>query len=647
MNYEEAIEYIHSVSWKGSRPGLSRITELMKMLGDPQDDIKTIHVAGTNGKGSFCAMLDCVLRKSGYKTGLFVSPYIEFFEERIQYNGDMISKDDLCKTVERVKEAASQMSDVPTEFEILTAIGFCYFKEKNVDVAIIECGMGGRLDSTNIIKKPILSVITGIALDHTAFLGDTEEKIAQEKAGIIKENVPVLYGGKDGEAEAVIREKANELGSEYVKKSFKGITKVRTGRGGCKFTYKNKKNVRLKLIGAYQPENASNVIEAVEILKTKGFNISHKALKDGLYNTVWKGRFERLNDTPEVYFDGGHNEEGVKAAVRSVKSCFGKKKINIISGVLADKDYMTMASELKSVAKKVYTVTPDNIRALKAEDYADTFKSLGTEACACEDFFDAVEKAMTESASSGTPILCVGSLYSYPDFKKALTQVKKDGTIIRKAKEKRLVKRLITVIPCLIALLLCLNLVLESGILSQLFGTKIKYREYPPISDLCEPDFEYNIFENEEYMAKSRGFAYTKDGVQEYLKDEDEIVLKGEVAVFFKKYFDAVINGDADTLNGLLSQDYIKKNGEYEPFTMQMLYDMEVIFLQSYYLNEGSQSQILVYEFDVGYRIMNNNGTFRNNLASDDRRDVRYTLCRYSDGEIKIQKISEYLMIIN
>lgn len=647
MNYEEAIEFIHSVSWKGSRPGLSRITELMKMLGDPQDDIKTIHVAGTNGKGSFCAMLDSVLRRSGYKTGLFVSPYIEFFEERIQYNGGMISKEDLTKTVEKVREAASKMTDVPTEFEILTAIGFCYFKEKNVDVAIIECGMGGRLDSTNIIKKPVLSVITGIALDHTAFLGDTEAKIAAEKAGIIKQGVPVLYGGRDGEAEAVIRNKAKELTSRYVKKSLADIKNASSGRGGCKFTYKNKKNMRLKLIGAYQSENASNVIEAVEILKGEGFNISDKALKDGLYNTVWKGRFERLNDVPEVYFDGGHNEEGVKAAVRSVKACFGKKKINIISGVLADKDYMTMAKELSAVAKAVYTVTPDNPRALKAEDYADAFKTLGADAYACESFDDALKKAMAESASSGKPILCVGSLYSYPDFKKALIKIKKDGALIRKAKEKRLVKRLFTFIPCLTALLLSLNLVLESGILSQLFGTNIKYRDYPPISDLCIPDFEYNIFENAEYMEKNRGFTYTKDGVQEYLEEESEIILKGEAAVFFKKYFDAVINGDADTVNGLLSGDYIKKNGEYEAFTMQMLYDMEVIFLQSYYLNEGSQSQILVYEFDVGYRIMNNNGTFRNNLASDDRRDVKYVLYRYSDGGIKIQKMSEYLMIIN
>lgn len=647
MNYEEALAFIHSTEWQGSRPGLSRITELMEKLGNPQDGIKVIHVAGTNGKGSFCSMLDSVLREAGYKTGLFTSPYIEFFEERIQCGGKLISKDELAEVVTEIAPYCKSMSDTPTEFEVLTAIGFSYFAKKNVDVAIVECGMGGRLDSTNVIKEPVLSVITGISLDHVAFLGDTVEKIAAEKAGIIKEGRPVLYGGRPDGAEKVIKARAKELGCPYTEKDASKISKVRATKQGVSFSYGKYKGVELSLMGTYQPDNCSNVIEAVEILRKEGFTVTDKALLSGLKNAKWKGRFEKLCDIPEVYFDGGHNEEGVSAAVETVKRRFGKRKINVISGVLRDKDYVKIASEISSVASQVYTVTPNNPRALDAKAYAEEFEKKGITATPCQSYEEAVTLGYKQSAKDGKPLMCVGSLYSYPDFKGALCKVDPNGAIRRKAKEKIMAKRMAAVVCILIAVFLALNLVLESGIIDKLFGEEIKYRDYPPIDDLYPVVPDYNIFEYEPFAEKLKGFTFTREGVSMYVESDEEVAKNGELAVFFDKYFTAVMYGDTDTYNSLLSDSYKEKKGEKEAFTMQMIYDMEAIFKESYYLYADTPDQIAVSVFDVGYRIMMNNGTYRNNLASDNRRYMKYTLYKYPSGEIRIYNMEEYLEIID
>lgn len=648
MNYEEAISFIHSTLWQGSRPGLSRITELLSKIGNPEKDLKVVHVAGTNGKGSFCAMLDSVLRKAGYKTGLFTSPYIEFFEERIQYDGAPISKDELTELVDEIKDVCLSMEDKPTEFEVLTALGFLYFKKKNVDIAIIECGMGGRLDSTNVIPSPVLSVITGISLDHVAFLGDTIEKIAAEKAGIIKENRPVLYGGIDDSARNVIKAKALSLNAVYHEKDFSALRNVKSSRRGSIFDYKNHKKLTLSLIGSYQPENAANVIEAVKILKCEGFDIPEQAMREGLRNAVWKGRFERLCDYPEVYFDGGHNEEGVSAAVKSVRACFGKKKINVISGVLADKDYEKIAAEISGVAKNVYTVTPDNSRALDAEEYANVFKKSGVNALPCNSFDEAVSKGYTQSARDGRPLLCVGSLYSYPDFKKALTKTDGDGSVGGKAKEKRLAKRLIAWVLALIAIFLCANLFLESGVLEGFLKEEIKYNEFPRVDDLCAPDWEENIFEDEEYMSKERFVRYTSNNTTTILETDADYATQSPAVNLFKEYFEAVINGDVYAYNSLLSDEYKEKNGEKAPFTMQKLYDIELENLDDVsYINEGTPDQITVYLFNVSYRIMDNNGTYRDNLVSGDKRAMKYTLYKYPSGEIRINDMTEYYWVIN
>ena len=414
---------------------------------------------------------------------------------------------------------------------------------------------------------------------------------------------------------------------------------------GSKFGYKKHKNITLSLLGTYQPENAANVIEAVEILRKEGYKISKKNLYDGLKETEWKGRFERLNDYPPVFFDGGHNEEGVTAAVRTVKECFGKKKILVISGVLKDKDYETIASKIAEVSDTVYTVTPDSPRALDARDYAEVFKSKGKKAVPCESFDNAVKAAYESSLKKGTPILCVGSLYSYPDFKKALISADKNGLNGKKAKEKRLAKKLIAVICSLTALFLALNLVFESGILDLLFGKEKRYRDYPPLGEeyFVEPDWDEDIFKNESYLEKDRDIHYTSNNLTLTLKNDADFAAAGPIAEFFRDYFKAVIEGDYVKYNSFLTDAYKKEYGEKKPFTMQKLYEIEVVdLLEVHYLNEGTSNQIAVYQFDVAYKIMENNGTLRNNLASDDKRPVRYFLYRYLDGEIKILKIEEY-----
>lgn len=414
MNYTEALEYIHSVNWTFCKPGLERIEKLCKALGNPEKSLKFVHVAGTNGKGSFCSMLDSVLRSAGYKVGLYTSPYIKVFNERMRIDGVNIPDDTLAAITERVKPIADAMEDKPTEFELITAIAFLYFAEEKCDVVVLEAGMGGRLDSTNIIDTSILSVITGISLDHTAFLGDTVEKIAREKAGIIKNGIPVLFGGTDEAAAQVISDKAKEKGSEFFRPDYTKIDALTTTLRGTSFEYKGRA-VKLNLLGLYQPRNASLVLEAVEILKKIGMNISDEAVREGLEAARWSARFEIINHLPLIIFDGAHNPEGISSAVESIKHYFGKEKVIVVSGVLRDKDYNYIASRLSEVAAAAYTITPKNPRALGASDFANLLSSLGVESIANESIGEALIRAVERADRSGEAVVCLGSLYTYVD----------------------------------------------------------------------------------------------------------------------------------------------------------------------------------------------------------------------------------------
>ncbi len=426
MTYEETMKYIHKVAWTGSRPGLSRITELLAALGDPQDSLKFIHVAGTNGKGSFCSMLDSVLRCAGYHVGLYTSPYIERFNERMAVDGEPISDDELSEITERVRVFADKMEDPPTEFELITAVAMLYFKKHNCEYVVLEVGMGGRLDATNIVKTSILSVITGISLDHTAFLGGTVEAVAAEKAGIIKSGVPVLFGGNDPRAARVIESTALEKNSAYFEVDRALVSNVRGNFEENLFDFGEYKDIKLALIGSYQPYNAANVISAVEILRKIGLEISDCALRAGLESAKWKGRFELLCREPIFIIDGSHNPEGIAAAIESIKLCFGERKVILLSGVMKDKDYPQMAKELSVIACRAFTLKPDNPRALDASVYAESFRKAGIEATGFETVRDAVFAALTLALDEDIPLVALGSLYMYGEIKEAFREYEKE-----------------------------------------------------------------------------------------------------------------------------------------------------------------------------------------------------------------------------
>lgn len=416
MNYTEALEYIHSINWTFCKPGLERTEELCERLGHPERGLKFVHVAGTNGKGSFCSMLSSILRCAGYKTGLYTSPYIRFFNERMQINGEPISDAELAEITSFVRPVADSMTDKPTEFELITAIAFEYFRRNGCDVVVLEAGMGGRLDSTNIIREPLLSVITGIALDHTAFLGDTVEKIAVEKAGIIKDRRPVLFGGEDENAETVIRDACVRKESELFTVDYSKLSVTDATLDGTRFDFGERKNVKISLLGTYQPKNACTVLSAVGVLRRYGFAVPEDAVREGLAAARWQARFEIISREPLIIFDGAHNPQGIDAAVDSVKRYFGDRKLYVLTGVLRDKDYRYIASRLAEIASDAFVMTPDNPRALSAADYASELCKCGVEATPYATLAEAFASARKKSDADGVPLVCLGSLYTYSEI---------------------------------------------------------------------------------------------------------------------------------------------------------------------------------------------------------------------------------------
>ncbi|MBO5312908.1 MAG: folate family ECF transporter S component [Clostridia bacterium] len=423
MNKEETLEYIHSINWCFCKPGLERITELCQRLNNPQDSLKFIHVAGTNGKGSFCSMLSSILIEQGYCVGLYTSPYIKVFNERMQVNGEMISDSELSAITEKIKPIADSMADKPTEFELVTSIALEYFKSHSCDYVILECGLGGRLDSTNVINTSVLSVITGIALDHTSILGDTIEKIAYEKAGIIKKSTPCLWCGEDSVAKEVITGVATEKNAPLYLVNRDSLVIKSLTMEGTVFDYDTFKDVKLSLLGSYQPVNAVNVLCAVKALREQGVNISDESVYHGLEKAKWSARFEKISDAPLIIFDGGHNPEGVDSCVESIKQYFGNDKVYVLTGVMKDKDYSYISSRISTVAERVFCITPNNSRALPSSEYAEQFKSLGIEAQGYNSVQEALEEAVKMAKENKKAIICTGSLYMYSEVDQALSLI--------------------------------------------------------------------------------------------------------------------------------------------------------------------------------------------------------------------------------
>jgi len=418
MTYKDALEYLKKASGRGSRLGLERVSVLMEKLGNPQNRTKIIHVTGTNGKGSFSAMLTAVLKSSGYRVGSFSSPAITDATDSFRIDCNEISESDFAEIMDIVYPVCESMDDKPTEFEILTAMAFELFFRKKCDIAVVECGMGGDLDSTNVITSPVLSVITNVRKDHCSFLGNTINEIASHKAGIIKPNRPIFFG--DEEVPEIITKIAQKNNSELFTVN-PCINDAVFSLSGTHFTYKNMK-INLSLLGTYQLNNAVNVLNCIEILRNNGLNIPDKAITDGLKNAEWHGRFEVLRKNPLVIFDGSHNPDGISRTAESIEKYFDNR-IVLLTGVMADKEYNLYADILGKYIDCVFTVKPDNPRSLDCQTLAGTFSEKGIPACAFHELEWGVESAYSYAKERNLPLIALGSLYMYREFTEALDKI--------------------------------------------------------------------------------------------------------------------------------------------------------------------------------------------------------------------------------
>ena len=410
MDYKEALEYINGVSWLGTKPGLTRVTALLEKLGRPQDALKFIHIAGTNGKGSCAAMLSSVMKCCGYRTGLFTSPYLARFNERMQVNGKPIGDEALAEVVARVKPAADAMEDHPTEFEMMTAAAFLWFQQEKCDIVVLETGLGGRLDATNVIAAPEAAVIMNIGLDHTQILGDTVEKIAAEKAGIIKPGCDcVLYRQQESVMD-VVRERCAAMGASLRIADFDRIHSEFDSLYGQSFAYKGELYA-LPLLGRHQLKNAATALEVVEVLRSKGWRLEQSDVEHGIYAVSWPGRFELIHDEPLFVVDGGHNPQCAGTVVDNLLNYFSENHRVMLVGMLADKDVDGTLAILDRAADEYVCTTPESDRALPAEELAKKLEKYGKRITVCPAIPDAVGAAC-DAAGDGGMVCAVGSLYS-------------------------------------------------------------------------------------------------------------------------------------------------------------------------------------------------------------------------------------------
>ncbi len=396
MNYIDAREYINDATKRGIVPGLENITLLCEALGNPQKKVKTIHIAGTNGKGSVGSFITSALIAAGYNVARYVSPAVFEYREILSINGEMISEEDFAECVSKVKAAEASLPEknMPTSFEIETAAAFVYFDVKNCDYAVVECGMGGRGDATNVTDK-VLSVITSISFDHSAFLGDTVEKIAEEKAGIIK-GAAVSANQIESVKEVIKGVCPSAVFADYEK-----IENVNYTLDKTVFDYKDIKNIEIKLLGKQQLENAATAIEAAEML-----GLDEKSIKLGLKNAVWHGRFEVVSDNPIIIADGAHNYDAALRLKENAEIYLKDKPLYFVMGMFKDKEYKRVAEVMTPLATEVFTISPKGERGLDSRILADYITTLGTKATAC----DNLSKALEFAKEKGGAVLVFGSL---------------------------------------------------------------------------------------------------------------------------------------------------------------------------------------------------------------------------------------------
>jgi dihydrofolate synthase/folylpolyglutamate synthase len=415
MTLAQALDFIHRTDWKGSRLGLDRMRTLMHTLGDPQQELKFLHVAGTNGKGSTAAMLASILTAAGYKTGLYTSPHLWRINERFSIDGTEISDEALCKAAEQVAQAAAAMDDRPTEFEILTATAFVYFCAQQCDYVVLEVGLGGRLDATNIIGVPAVAVLCNIGLEHTQILGDTLEKIAAEKAGIIKYSGEVVAYRAGDEVESVYRRICQDRHAVLHPARFEQLHLRSASLDGQVFDWPGLPALHLALPGTHQLCNAAVALEAVAVLRGRGVRIGDNAIRQGLSSVRWPGRFEVLSRRPLFIADGAHNPQCIRALADNLAHLLPDTPVVFLLGMLADKDYRQMLQMLIPYAKAFVCLTPDSDRAKPATELAQLLHHMGQSAVACDDVPTGIATAI--SLAGALPVVACGSLYLLGDIR--------------------------------------------------------------------------------------------------------------------------------------------------------------------------------------------------------------------------------------
>ena len=414
MNYKEARVYLDEVSKYGSVLGLESMRELLHRLGDPQNELKFIHISGTNGKGSVLAYLSTILSGAGYRTGRYISPTLFSYRERIQVDGEYIEKESLACHVTAIAAAAEDMQKAglpsPTVFEIETALAFLYFKEKRCDIVTLEVGCGGLLDATNVITTTLMEVIASISMDHTDLLGDTLAKIAAQKAGIIKPDTMVVSAQQKSEAAQVIEDTCKEQHCTLQMVDESKISNVHYGAEGQTFSYKTWENVAISLAGSYQIKNAALALEGVEALRKLGYALSDQQVREGLLHTAWRGRFTTLRRDPTVIIDGAHNPAAALELKESLERYFPGKTLYFVMGMFKDKDYAQVIDLTAPLARHIITVEPPgNPRAMPARELAEAVGKVNPSVEWADSVAHGVEKALA-MAGKEDAVIVFGSL---------------------------------------------------------------------------------------------------------------------------------------------------------------------------------------------------------------------------------------------
>lgn len=429
MNYAEALNYVHSLLQFGIHPGMERINALLEKLDNPQDKLEFIHVAGTNGKGSTCTMLSEICIAAGYKTGLFTSPYVLDFRERLQINGEMIAEEDFAELMNRIRPIVTELSEQnlqPTEFEVITAAAFLYFAEQKCDIVVLEVGLGGLLDSTNVIKTPLVSVLASISKDHMNILGNTLGEIAEQKCGIIKENgVTVSYPLQQDEAMEIIRQNTESKNNKLLIPDFNEIKIKEQNLSGTKFEY-NGLSLEIHLIGGHQTANCITAVTAAFAAKERGLNnIDEKSITEGVRNARIPARMEVFPNNPLIILDGAHNVDGIEVLADGLKKYSNGKKIHVMMGMMADKEYLLALQKLAPLCDEIVTTTPNNPRALSAEDLKNYAISYNIPVTAADEPEEAFKFALEHTPEEDILLVC-GSLYLASDVRpEILKAVKK------------------------------------------------------------------------------------------------------------------------------------------------------------------------------------------------------------------------------